>query len=204
MSMKNLKYLFVAELKDGTIYKQNKDDASIKEPPVRDENGLLQGKSCMFDIQEDIDNYNIKKFHLISQKMLGATYSVDLTTGEFFVNGVSFKAYSERPLPITPKNFKLIYFRDRKIYHTTPAIYTNPQSVRKLKDGIIEVINSKGERHVLPNIYTYWQTEEEDINGNMNNVCYLQPNNPPDETKYILGWQCEISGKNYQQKIEVV
>lgn len=114
-----LKYLFEAEYFDGSIYKQNEQDHSIKFPPVKDENGEYQGKSCMSDIQEDVDNFKIKKFTLKEQVLLGKKISVDLTDGHFKIDGVLIEVEGEKPLPIANPEFKLIFFRVRRPYLTT-------------------------------------------------------------------------------------
>ncbi len=158
-----LKYLFQVEFFDQKPdYKQNPLDASVEFPPVKDENGNLQGKSCMADIQEDVDNFNIKEFWLIPNFFLGHRYMVDLTDGHFEIDGIPFEVEGERPLPVANLKFKLIYFRVRRPFHTTKY---------RLKGGKpVEILGvTTGE---LP-------------------------------LKYMIGWQCNINGKDYVQKILV-
>ena len=91
----NLKYLFGAELEDGSIYKQTKDDVSQ----------TVEGKSAFTDIAEQ----KLKRFWL---KKYGEIYEVDLRTGLFTINGKELKCHDE---PI--KDLRLIYFR-RHFHHS--------------------------------------------------------------------------------------
>ncbi len=193
-----LKYLFEAELIDGTVYKQNKLDASVKFPPQPDENGELQGKSCVSDIQEDIDAHRIKRFTLVEQSIMGDKWAVDLTTGQFYHNDVIFEIEGDRPLPIGGSKFKLIYFRVRRDSYTTPAIYKNPKSVKKVGDGV-EIVNSAGDTHVYEHVLNVWNEKEfDDVRF------FILPKAPPDEPmRYMIGWQTIISRKTFTQKILV-
>jgi len=206
MNNKNLKYLFEAEFFDGKpVYKQNKQDASVKFPPTPDEKGELQGKSCMSDIQEDIDNFNVKKFTLIEQAMLGKKISVDLENGYFEVDSSPFSVEGERPLPVQPNRFKLIYFRVVRQNHCTPARYMNPLDAQKIGQGI-EVTNSKGEKHYYEKVERAWKEEKEEIiDGNRQKVMYyyVLPTPPLSPLLYMIGWQVVIAGKTYTQKILV-
>lgn len=159
--MLKLKYLFEAEYFDGQIYRQNAEDKSIKFPPIKDENGIWQGKSCMSDIQADVDNFLIRRFTLIEQSNLFKShYSVFLNTGHFEINGKAFEVEGERPLPIENAKFKLIYFRVRRVHQNVTY---------QTKTG--QILNRS-------------RTFE-------------------DPVKFMIGWQCDINGKNYQQKILV-
>jgi hypothetical protein len=112
-----LTYFFEAEYNDGTIYKQNKLDASVKYPPVKDENGELQGKSCMSDIQDDLDKGLVRRFSIVKHRGLLSvknTLTVDLKTGIFYVNGLTVLLESEK-LPAMPEKFTLIYYRQRTV-----------------------------------------------------------------------------------------
>ncbi len=203
--MKNLKYLFEAEHFDGTVYKQNKNDASTKYPPTPDEDGELQGKSCMSDIQEDIDYFNIKKFTLIEQTLMGKKVSVDLTDGHFEIDGNTFTVEGDRPLLVLPNRFKLIYFRVIRQNHCTPARYMNPISAQKIGKGI-EVTNSKGEKHFYERVESSWKEEKDEIvNGQRQKVVYyyVKPVPPHSSLLYMIGWQVVIAGKTYTQKILV-
>lgn len=102
-----LTYLFEAEFTDGSTYTQNPEDASLKFPPLIDEDGNLQGKSCYTDIVEDVEQHRIRKFSLIGH---GNVISVDLKDGIFEVNGVKILVESKK-LPILPEYFELIYYR---------------------------------------------------------------------------------------------
>lgn len=204
--MNDLKYLFIAELKDGSIYKQNKEDASIKFRPVKDSEGNLQGKSAMADIQEDIDNFNIKKFYLVQQGLLSRhIISVDLISGNFEIDGVEFHPQNTKPV-IFQEKLKLIYWRDRRIHKVTPAAYYLPKNIIRTKDGGAVVVNSAGEKHLYQKVSKIW--EQEDNIGTeeapkLITRTYILPMSPLPETEYVLGWQTTINGKNYQQKIVV-
>ncbi len=201
--MKNLKYLFEAEYFDGRVYKQNKLDASVKFPPQPDKNGELQGKSCMSDIQEDIDNFHIKKFTIVEQILMGKKISVDLTDGHFEVDGNLFTVEGDRPFPVQPNQFKLIYFRVVRQNRCTPARYMNPQGAQKIGKGI-EVTNSKGEKHYYEKVERTWKEEKEEIiDGKRQKVVYyyVLPVAPLLPLQYMLGWQTVIAGKTYTQKL---
>lgn len=111
MPRPKLTYLFEAEYHDGRVYKQNPDDSSIKFPPVKDENGELQGKSCMADIQEDLENHLIRRFSLVGK---GNRITVDLKLGNFYVNKLSVLLESDK-LPSFPEHFDLVYYRQNTV-----------------------------------------------------------------------------------------
>lgn len=102
-----LQYLFEAEYKDGTIYRQNPQDHSVKFPPIQDEHGEWQGKSCFTDVTEDAQNHKIKKFSIIGK---GNTITVNLENGLFEINGLPVLLEEEK-LPMLPEHFELIYYR---------------------------------------------------------------------------------------------
>jgi hypothetical protein len=156
MQKPTLTYFFEAEYYDGRIYKQNQEDASVKYPPVRDENGHLQGKSCMSDIQEDVDNFLIKRFTLVGK---GNKITVNLDTGLFEVNGLQVLLESTK-LPALPEHFRLRYYRQ----------VTVDQNITYDKgNGEIQKVEQAGEAFL----------------------------------EYFIGWECEIAGKQYEQKIAV-
>lgn len=103
-----LTYFFEAEYEDGSIYTQNKDDASVKFPPIRDENGDLQGKSCFTDVLDDIKHKKLVKFSLIGK---GNRITVNLANGLFTINGLQVLLESIK-LPILPE-FEIVYYRQR-------------------------------------------------------------------------------------------
>lgn len=84
-----LKYLFIANYKDGTSFVQNKEDVSSVDPK----------RSAYFDVKQD----ELVSFALFGE---GNTYFVDLTNGCFSVNGVPFRAHKEQ---VT--DFKLVFNR---------------------------------------------------------------------------------------------
>jgi hypothetical protein len=104
-----LKYLFTAEYKDGSLYQQNADDKSVKEPDKR---------SCYFDVDQD----NLVGFVLRGKDH---TYGVDLRDGHFEVDGVPFfmkesnkgimfhleELPNGKPVAIPLQNLRLIYWR---------------------------------------------------------------------------------------------
>ncbi len=201
-----MKYLFEAEFLDGTKYKQNKLDTSIKWPAVPNEKGILQGKNCMSDIQEDVDKFNIKRFTLIEQTLFGRKYTVDLTDGHFEIDGIKIDVEGERPLPIKTNKYKLIYWIVTTQQHTTPALFNNPRRIVKRKDGSTVVTNRIGNDTVFTKVAKMWSIDEKDeLDGKMQMVhkVYIMPDVPVPPRRYCIGWQTTISGKSYQQKISV-
>jgi len=201
-----MKYLFEAEFLDGTKYKQNKLDSSVKWPAVPNEKGILQGKNCMSDIQEDVDKFNIERFTLIEQALFGRKYTVDLTDGHFEIDGVKIDVEGEKPLPIKTNKYKLIYWIVSTQQHTTPALFNNPQSINKAPTGGIVVINRIGQPHVFPKVAKMWAIDERDILDGVEQMVhkvYVMPDVAVPPRKYCIGWQTTISGKSYQQKIIV-
>ena len=106
--MQTLKYIFTAGYKDGTVYKQNAEDRSVKEPEKR---------SCYFDIDHD----KLAYFILTGEDH---EYGVDLRDGHFEIDGVPFEMQQEhkKVLPngktqlIPLKDFRLIFFREHTHY----------------------------------------------------------------------------------------
>jgi hypothetical protein len=101
--MFQLKYLFTAVLDDGSTYRQTPDDVSLTDP----------GRSAFYDIKDS----KIKKFKLSNEI---DSYSVDLTTGAFEVNGKPFSIQLEND--ILPINLRLIYFRRRRQHFMIPNL----------------------------------------------------------------------------------
>jgi hypothetical protein len=98
-----LKYLFTVTYKDGSVYQQNAEDRSLKEPEKR---------SCYFDLDQD----NIASFVL---KGAGHEYGVYLKDGHFTVDGIPF-SMSEGHWHVEPNGkrqliplgeMKLVFFR---------------------------------------------------------------------------------------------
>lgn len=98
-----LKYLFTATYLDGTVYQQNTEDKSVKEPDKR---------SCYFDIEQEKLAYFVLKGD-------GHEYGVDLRDGHFEIDGNPFFMH-EGHIKILPngkktivplKDFRLIFFR---------------------------------------------------------------------------------------------
>lgn len=161
MGKPTLKYLFKVQYTDGTEYEQNPEDHSVKFPPVQDENGNFQGKSCMADVFSDIEEGKvIRLFSLVGE---GNTVTVDLITGIFHVNGLPILVESDK-LPTLPEAFNLVYYRQR-----TENVSLDFEANKKGKYRVV------GATPLLEESFC----------------------------EYFLGWQCNISGKNYQQKIAV-
>jgi len=68
-----LKYLFVVEYKDGSVYQQNTEDISVTDDK----------RSCFFDVVQE----NVLRFFLVDADNI---FCVDLTDGHFEVNKISF------------------------------------------------------------------------------------------------------------------
>lgn len=201
-----LKYLFEATYKDGSVYKQNKEDLSIKFPPIKDEKGEWQGKNSFTDIKEDIENMKLAKFSLVENtKVFPKKFSVDLIDGHFEIDGNPFLIDQDLEVPYYLYSLKLIYKRISNVHKNTPAIYRNP--LRIVKEGSsIEVTNSKGEVHTYREIEKMWKEEKKErVEGKEELVkyLYLVPVPPLLSVCFMLGWQTLIGGKNYQQKIIV-
>ena len=147
--MKNYKYLFIAELTDGSFFKQTPDDKS-KLDPIR---------NCYYDLLQKLkenDKLKIRRFSLVGN---GNTLTVDLGNGVFYINGLAVLIESDK-LPTLPDKFDLIW------YH---QVSQNTQITYDRKTNKI--------------------LKSEDIDAEFR--------------EYFIGWQCNIAGKNYQQKIAV-
>lgn len=95
-----MKYMWVAEYRDGSVIEQPLNDLSVTDP----------SRSAFFDIQQD----RVKAFILIG---VNATYLVDLSDGHFEVNGIPFKFHESRE---GLSNFELVFFRRHKIVSSGP------------------------------------------------------------------------------------
>ena len=137
-----LKYLFTVEYIDGSIFTQPKDDKS-----------KLAKSSAFYDVLHS--DKIVKKFTLKSVED-SQSISVDLTTGDFEVNGVP--VYVGDALPCPAKR-ELIFYRQHQ--HDTNVTYY-------VKTGNIKSNEPQGHR-----------------------------------VRYFIGWQVNIKGKNYQQKIGI-
>lgn len=87
---------FEADFKDGTTYTQGDDDASID----------TEGKNAFYDILQRMDDVLV--FRIVDDN--GSVASVDLSTGGFTINNVSFTAHDQFYQPEAP--MKLIYFKE--------------------------------------------------------------------------------------------
>ena len=101
--MFQLKYPFTAVLDDGSTYRQTSDDVSLTDPK----------RSAFYDIKDS----KVKTFTLSNGV---DSYSVDLSTGAFEVNGKPFSVQLEND--ILPTNLRLIYFRRRRQHFMIPNL----------------------------------------------------------------------------------
>ncbi len=85
-----LEYIFIAELFNGTIYKQTPEDISLK----------TVGRSAYYDIKDE----KIKRFSLVGK---GHIFTIDLENGNLEVDGNKF--YTKRPPERS--ELRLIYYR---------------------------------------------------------------------------------------------
>lgn len=89
-----LKYLFIVEYKDGSIYEQNPNDVSLTDSK----------RSCFFDVRQD----EVLRFYLVGEE---DTFCVDLSDGHFEVNNVSFFMHDQG---VGLKDFRLIFYRQHE------------------------------------------------------------------------------------------
>ncbi len=87
--MTNLKYRFIAQYKDGSIYQQNETDTSIKNPE----------RSAFYDVVVD----DLLTFTLENK---GSFFTVNLVNGCFETNAGKFRLHEGNL-----HNFRLVYFR---------------------------------------------------------------------------------------------
>ena len=98
--MLNLRYLFVAKLKDGSIIEQPPDDASL----------IDSTRSAYYDVSQRLDD--VIAFALHDDKNY---YAVDLRDGHFEINGVPFSAQPVATPTINEGGkFRLLYYRDHQ------------------------------------------------------------------------------------------
>lgn len=84
-----LKYLFIAQYKDGSSFLQNKEDISTQD----------EKRSAFYDVKHE----DLHTFSLLGE---GNNYLVDLINGCFSINGVPFRMHDTE---VT--NFKLVFYR---------------------------------------------------------------------------------------------
>lgn len=105
---KILKYLFIAEYKDGSIYEQNGYDISVSDTK----------RSCFFDVMQD----KVRRFLLVGSDNI---FSVDLSDGHFEVNNVSFFMHDQG---LGLKDFRLIFYRQH-LHHFNIGDYGIPNEL---------------------------------------------------------------------------
>lgn len=88
-----LKYLFAVMYKDGSIYRQNAEDVSVKD----------KTRSCFFDVRQD----EVETFTLIGN----GQFTVYMNDGHFEVNGVPFFMHDSG---LGLKDFRLIFYRQHE------------------------------------------------------------------------------------------
>lgn len=95
-----LKFLFEASYKDGTIYTQGAEDSSL----------FVKDKNAFFDIfyQPFKPLEELVEFKLLNTETQD-TYSVNLKSGMFSVNGLRFEV--GEPLPDPRAERRLIFFK---------------------------------------------------------------------------------------------
>lgn len=99
--MLDLRYLFVAQMSDGTIIRQTPEDVSTAEPLTR---------SAFYDVENNAAD--VVFFGLYNNDN---TYLVDLRDGHFEINGVPFSAQPvTKPCINEGGEFKLVYYRDHQ------------------------------------------------------------------------------------------
>jgi len=91
-----MKYLFIAQFDDNSIFKQTPDDISL----------LDVKRSAFYDVLQS--NKKLLRFYLFGENK---EYCVDLADGSFIVNGAKFKLHEDEDLT----NFRVIYFRRRQV-----------------------------------------------------------------------------------------
>lgn len=89
-----LKYLFIVEYKDGSIYKQNQDDISLTD----------NKRSCFYDVKQD----EVSRFIITD---CDGSFIVDLSDGHFEVNGIPFFMHDSG---LGLKDFRLIFYRQHE------------------------------------------------------------------------------------------
>lgn len=99
-----LKYLFVAEYHDGSMFEQPADDRSKDYDATTDHNKSAFG---------DVEHHRLKRFHLVEQAEPQDVYSVDMESGAFAINGRPFDVH---PQLFNPRDYKLrlIFFREAR------------------------------------------------------------------------------------------
>lgn len=86
-----MKYLFIAEYKDGATYAQNLQDISLTD----------EKRSCFFDVRQE----DVLRFFLTGGDNV---FCVDLSDGHFEVNEVPFFMHDAG---LGLKDFRLIFYR---------------------------------------------------------------------------------------------
>lgn len=96
-----LKYLFEAHMKDGSVIRQTDQDQSTAVPLTR---------SAFYDVAQRLDE--VRVFGLYNDKH---TYTVSLEDGHFEIDGVPFSAQpTVSPSINEGGKFQLVYFRDHQ------------------------------------------------------------------------------------------
>jgi hypothetical protein len=218
----DLKYLFVAEFADGTFIKQTPSDKS--------EYFMFSTKSMFTDVLAKCgmhDEFKLEpgnelhsggltsqllRFYLVDADapiVDGIIQSknflcVDLTNGWFQV-GQNAMWLGEQ-LPAMPKSFKVVYFRRVRQNQIKPAVFRNPKGWENI-DGALRITDSAGTTHDFTATAEMAEGVEEYVEDGENKtrkVFHVWPMRDNTEVEYVIGWQCTIAGRNYQQTIAIM
>jgi hypothetical protein len=190
-----LKYLFVADYKDGSRFTQNDGDVSSVDPLRSSFYDVLNGHGCP-PISE------MARFSLSGD---GHTYSVSLVDGTYTddlrecpLPGESFEKDPTEP-------YQIVYYRLRRHHKITPATYYDPMGSRTLPDGCLEVTNALGRVDLYP------PTAEIHQGTGTNPVTHLEarmfqvwPTTVEREVFFVIGWQTnDVQGRKQERTIKL-
>ncbi len=105
-----LKYLFEAYFKDGTIIKQNAEDTSV----------IDEGRSCFFDVMKEMEKGN----QIVVFLLKGASaenphiYKISLLDGTFEIDGLPFVLHE-----VALRDIRPLYFRVRDSHFSMALEY---------------------------------------------------------------------------------
>lgn len=91
-----LKYLFVVQFDDNTLYEQNPGDVSTIDP---------EKKSCFYDVMQMVEQGKKIVWFLLTDNR--NVYAVNLLHGYFQINGVNFYMHERRDI----QDFRIVFFR---------------------------------------------------------------------------------------------
>lgn len=133
MTSYSLNYHFVAEFDDGSVIEQTPDDISVLDPKKSEFYDVLQAKKTL------------KWFSLVGDR----TYSLDLETGTFEINGSAFIVGDQID---TKDSLELIYYKQVRRHQNITVDTKTGQELDRQDAGMditwilgFKVKNSKGE-----------------------------------------------------------